>query len=124
MLSEAYSYYAERRKKIEARKDVSAHSRPAGHGHHPAGEVVLLRRAAQASEELAGDARQEDGFPWVIFWTAFLVRIAVMTLGHFYRIAPYEDHFKFGYEMGRVARSLATGQGYANPFDHPSGPTA
>lgn len=65
-----------------------------------------------------------DSFPWIIFWTALLVRIAVMTLGHFYRISPLEDHFKFGYEMGRIARSVATGHGYANPFDHPSGPTA
>lgn len=32
MLSEAYSYYAERRQEIEARKDVSAHSRPAAMG--------------------------------------------------------------------------------------------
>lgn len=32
MLSEAYAYYAERRKEIEARKDVSAHSRPASMG--------------------------------------------------------------------------------------------
>ena len=32
MLSEAYAYYAERRAEIEARKDVSAHSRPAEMG--------------------------------------------------------------------------------------------
>jgi 4-amino-4-deoxy-L-arabinose transferase-like glycosyltransferase len=63
-------------------------------------------------------------FPWAVVWTALLVRIAVMTLGHFYRIPPYEDHFKFGFEMGRIARSVATGHGYANPFDRPSGPTA
>jgi 4-amino-4-deoxy-L-arabinose transferase-like glycosyltransferase len=63
-------------------------------------------------------------FPWAIFWVALLVRIAGMTLGHFYRVAPFEDHFKFGWEMGRIARSLAFGRGYANPFDRPSGPTA
>jgi 4-amino-4-deoxy-L-arabinose transferase-like glycosyltransferase len=74
------------------------------------------------------NARAESGasprFPWIIFWVALVLRIAAMTLGHFFRIAPVEDHFKFGWEMGRIARSLATGQGYANPFDHPSGPTA
>ncbi|HVT97116.1 MAG TPA: hypothetical protein VHE33_06385 [Acidobacteriaceae bacterium] len=63
-------------------------------------------------------------FPWSIFWIALGVRLAALTLGHYYRIAPYEDHFAFGWEMGRIARSLATGQGYANPFDHFSGPTA
>ena len=34
------------------------------------------------------------------------------------------DHFGFGWEMGRIARSLALGQGYANPFNGLSGPTA
>jgi 4-amino-4-deoxy-L-arabinose transferase-like glycosyltransferase len=63
-------------------------------------------------------------FPWHIFWIALALRLAVMTFGHFYRIPGYEDHFKFGFEMGRIARSLATGHGYADPFDHASGPTA
>jgi hypothetical protein len=63
-------------------------------------------------------------FPWTIFWIALGVRLAALTLGHYYRFSAFEDHFGFGWEMGRVARSLATGQGYANPFDHFSGPTA
>lgn len=62
--------------------------------------------------------------PWMIFWTAFLIRVAYITLAHTYRIAPNEDHFGFGYEMGRIARSLAAGQGYANPFHGYTGPTA
>ena len=28
-----------------------------------------------------------------------------------------DDHFEFGWEMGRIARSLATGHGFANPFN-------
>ncbi|HTV15483.1 MAG TPA: glycosyltransferase family 39 protein [Acidobacteriaceae bacterium] len=75
-------------------------------------------------EDSRADSRALPQFPWTIFWTALAIRIAAMTLGHFYRIAPFEDHFKFGWEMGRIARSLAIGHGYANPFDHPSGPTA
>jgi 4-amino-4-deoxy-L-arabinose transferase-like glycosyltransferase len=86
--------------------------------------VVLLKSATRALGERVPDAEEGDRFVWAIFWTALVVRIAVMTVGHFYRIPPYEDHFKFGFEMGRIARSLATGQGYANPFDRPSGPTA
>lgn len=69
-------------------------------------------------------AQQKDRFPWSIFWVALGVRLAALTLGHFYRVPAYDDHFKFGYEMGRIARSLASGHGYANPFHHPSGPTA
>ena len=77
-----------------------------------------------SAEDSRADSRALPQFPWTIFWTALAIRIAAMTLGHFYRIAPFEDHFKFGWEMGRIARSLAIGHGYANPFDHPSGPTA
>lgn len=65
-----------------------------------------------------------EPFPWIIFWVALTLRLAALTLGHFYRISPFEDHFKFGWEMGRAARSLAVSHSYANPFDHPSGPTA
>jgi 4-amino-4-deoxy-L-arabinose transferase-like glycosyltransferase len=72
----------------------------------------------------SGNSLHPAAFPWFIFWIALALRLAVMTLGHFYRIPAWEDHFKFGFEMGRVARSLATGHGYANPFDQPSGPTA
>jgi len=60
---------------------------------------------------------------WMVFWVAFLVRVAYLTLAHTYRILPAEDHFRFGYEMGRIARALATGYGYADPFHGHTGPT-
>ncbi|MBV8113728.1 MAG: hypothetical protein JO300_03235, partial [Silvibacterium sp.] len=59
-----------------------------------------------------------------MFWTALAVRILVITLGHTYRIRTFQDHFQFGWEMGRVARALATGYGYADPFVGHTGPTA
>jgi 4-amino-4-deoxy-L-arabinose transferase-like glycosyltransferase len=62
--------------------------------------------------------------PWLIFWAAFLVRVLYITLAHTYRIRPFQDHFQFGWEMGRVARALATGYGYADPFVGHTGPTA
>jgi 4-amino-4-deoxy-L-arabinose transferase-like glycosyltransferase len=62
--------------------------------------------------------------PWSIFWIALFVRIAYMTLAHTWHIRPYYDHFTFGYEMGRIARALATGYGYADPFWGHTGPTA
>ena len=62
--------------------------------------------------------------PCLIFWIALLVRILVIAIGHTYRIRPFQDHFQFGWEMGRVARALATGYGYADPFVGHTGPTA
>ena len=61
---------------------------------------------------------------WTIFWIALAVRIAYIGLAHMFRIQPGEDHFAFGYEMGRIGRALATGRGYADPFHGQTGPTA
>jgi hypothetical protein len=47
-----------------------------------------------------------------------------MTFAHTWHMRPYDYHFSFGYEMGRIARALATGYGYADPFHGHSGPTA
>ena len=55
---------------------------------------------------------------------AFLLRLAVITMGHTYRITPSRDHFQFGWEMGRIARSIAEGQGFSSPTDLPTGPSA
>lgn len=46
-----------------------------------------------------------------------------MTLAHTYSLRIADDHFPFGYEMGRIARALVTGHGYADPFDGHTGPT-
>lgn len=62
--------------------------------------------------------------PWKIFWIALAVRLAYMTFARMWHIRPYFNHFAFGYEMGRIARALATGYGYADPFHGHTGPTA
>jgi 4-amino-4-deoxy-L-arabinose transferase-like glycosyltransferase len=53
-----------------------------------------------------------------------LVRLLYLALGHPWRFTPGEDHFHFGWEMGRIAAALATGRGYADPFVRGTGPTA
>ena len=55
---------------------------------------------------------------------AFLLRLAVITMGHTYHITPRRDHFQFGWEMGRIARSIAEGRGFSSPTDLPTGPSA
>lgn len=61
---------------------------------------------------------------WFIVVVALLLRIAVVTVGHTYRITPRRDHFQFGWEMGRLARSIAEGHGFSSPTDLDSGPSA
>jgi hypothetical protein len=52
------------------------------------------------------------------------LRVLVVLVGHQYRIRTDQANFNFGFEAGRIARSVATGHGYANPFNGVSGPTA
>src|SRR5271169_139758 len=62
--------------------------------------------------------------PRLIFWTALLLRVLTITVAHTYRIRAFQDHFQFGREMGRIARALVAGYGYADPFVGHTGPTA
>lgn len=73
---------------------------------------------------MAPDSRDSFRAPRAIFWTALLLRIAYVTLGHTWRITPFNHHFEFGWETGRVAASLAAGHGYSSPFGGDTGPTA
>jgi hypothetical protein len=55
---------------------------------------------------------------------AFLLRVAVILIGHTYKVRSEYHNFNFGFEAGRIAQSLVLGHGYASPFNAPSGPTA
>jgi hypothetical protein len=68
--------------------------------------------------------RSPSGYTAFAFWAAFLLRVAYLTFAHTYRIRPFPDHFEYGWEMGRIARALVTGHGYADPFLGHTGPTA
>jgi Dolichyl-phosphate-mannose-protein mannosyltransferase len=63
------------------------------------------------------------GLYWSILvgWSVRLMVVAFVYRGF---LDPRRDHWEFGYEIGRVARSLATGHGYANPYWGNTGPTA
>jgi len=60
----------------------------------------------------------------LIVIVAFALRLLVIAVGHTYRITPRRDHFQFGWETGRIARSIALGQGFASPTDLTTGPSA
>jgi 4-amino-4-deoxy-L-arabinose transferase-like glycosyltransferase len=84
---------------------------------------VSARDSANSSDR-APKSPPDTKAPWTIFWVALLVRIAYMTFAHMWHMRPYEGQFAFGYEMGRIARALVTGYGFADPFNGHTGPTA
>lgn len=55
---------------------------------------------------------------------ALTIRMIVMAFLFRLQLDPARDHFAFGYEMGRVARSIASGEGFSSPYPEPTGPTA
>ncbi len=68
-------------------------------------------------------ARARTSLFWMVV-IAFALRLAFILIAHTYKFKPDQNDFSFGYEMGRIGRAIATGQGFANPFDGQTGPTA
>jgi 4-amino-4-deoxy-L-arabinose transferase-like glycosyltransferase len=77
-------------------------------------------------------ANARTSFFWIVI-IAFGARFGYIVIGHTYRfhstnrilvVAAHEKDFDFGFEMGRIGRSLAEGQGFGNPFNETTGPTA
>lgn len=62
--------------------------------------------------------------PWAMIFVALVLRLAVMGFVYKVQLDPSQDHWTFGWENGRVARSIVTGHGFSSPYPEPSGPTA
>jgi len=62
--------------------------------------------------------------PWAMVGVALAVRLIVMAFAYKIQLDPSQDHWVFGWETGRVARSIATGHGFSSPYSEPTGPTA
>jgi 4-amino-4-deoxy-L-arabinose transferase-like glycosyltransferase len=60
---------------------------------------------------------------WIVV-IALALRLAWILIGHTYKFKAADNNFGFGWEMGRIGASLASGQGFSSPFGPPTGPTA
>jgi hypothetical protein len=73
----------------------------------------------------AGSNSPVRGFsPTGPFIWGFLLRVGAILVLHTYRFHGTDENFAFGYETGRIARAIALGQGFSNPFHSITGPTA
>jgi 4-amino-4-deoxy-L-arabinose transferase-like glycosyltransferase len=61
--------------------------------------------------------------PWTMAAVALALRLLVMAFVYADRLDPARGHWTFGWETGRVARSIAVGQGFSSPYPEPTGPT-
>jgi len=62
--------------------------------------------------------------PATIFIAALALRLIAVRLYYNSTWNEYEDHLWFGFETGRISRSIAEGQGFGNPLLVYTGPTA
>ena len=61
--------------------------------------------------------------PWMV-GIAFCLRVFCILVMHTYKFRASDQNFSFGWEMGRIAASIASGYGFSNPMQWPTGPTA
>src|SRR5260370_41865375 len=62
--------------------------------------------------------------PFWIATIALLLRVSWIVIAHTYKFKSTDDNFSFGWEMGRIGASLASGHGFSSPFGPATGPTA
>ncbi len=98
-----------------------------------------------SAHQLRGNFPMQQAGAAAMFLWGFFLRVAAIVLMHTYKfrvvnsaltagqnilfgcsttIAAGDQNFGFGWETGRIARALATGQGFSNPFHCVTGPTA
>src|SRR5579863_1973852 len=61
---------------------------------------------------------------WWMIAVGLVLRLGYIVIAHTYKFKTVEDNFDFGWEMGRIGRALAQGEGFSNPFMGITGPTA
>lgn len=81
------------------------------------------QEAGEAGTLAATWMRIRASLPWVV-GLAFALRLCWIVIGHTYRFKTTDNNFSFGWEMGRIAASIASGHGFSNPFGPQTGPTA
>ncbi len=79
---------------------------------------------AKQRQQIGGESASSLRSPWVAVLAGLAVRLCVVPFMYGDRLDPWRGHWRFAWEMGMIARSIATGHGISSPFDPQTGPTA
>ena len=60
---------------------------------------------------------------WMVL-IGFTLRVLYIAVAHSYKFRTTDANFSFGWEIGRIAYSLANGHGFSSPFGGDTGPSA
>jgi 4-amino-4-deoxy-L-arabinose transferase-like glycosyltransferase len=77
----------------------------------------------RTEESLSSPGQSRKSLLLIVFVALALRLIVVAFLWHD-QMNPYRGFWAFGYETGRIARSIVMGEGFANPLYLKTGPTA
>jgi 4-amino-4-deoxy-L-arabinose transferase-like glycosyltransferase len=72
---------------------------------------------------IRGSRFTQSSLIWMVL-TALAIRLVVMVFLLPEQLDPSRDHWHFGYETGRIARSIVQGRGFSSPLFAETGPTA
>lgn len=75
---------------------------------------------AQASRFARIGSRLRTSIPWMVA-IAFGLRVLCIFVLHTYKFRTNDENFSIGWEMGRIGAALASGKGFSNPFQEPTG---
>ena len=67
--------------------------------------------------------RGRNSLLWMVL-AGLALRLVVMMFLYPERTDPFRDHWRFAGEAGRIASSIAQGEGFSNPLFAKTGPTA
>jgi len=91
-------------------------------------EVVSLEVELERGEEekRAEPQKSTSTFRMLLLMvgTALAIRLICMCFMYPNQLKPQYDRFAFGYETGRIARSIVQGEGFSSPLFVKTGPTA
>ncbi len=86
-------------------------------------ENATANRTQAAGALLRIWARIRSSLFWIVL-IALVLRVGWIVVGHTYKFKTSDNNFSFGWEMGSIGASLASGRGFSDQFGVPSGPTA
>jgi 4-amino-4-deoxy-L-arabinose transferase-like glycosyltransferase len=86
-------------------------------------ENATANRTQNADALLRTWAQIRNSLFWIVL-IALILRVGWIVIGHTYKFKTTDNNFSFGWEMGSIAASLASGHGFSNQFGVPTGPTA
>src|SRR5271157_2296301 len=80
--------------------------------------------AAPETSNQTSSHRRFPSFLVSMVLAALAIRLVVMVFLLPEQLDPQRDHWHFGYEAGRIARSIVQGRGFSSPLFEDTGPTA